>query len=73
MKFKYGDKVRVKSGFYEGCEGFVEDYKLNECFDCQSAKSSKIGETQFEIQIIDKRKQEYKTIQVDENNLEKIE
>jgi len=27
MKFQFGDKVRVKSGFFENAEGFIEDIK----------------------------------------------
>lgn len=26
LKFKYGDKVRIKEGFYGGCIGTVYDY-----------------------------------------------
>jgi hypothetical protein len=27
MKFKYGDQVKVKEGFYEGLNGFVDDFR----------------------------------------------
>ena len=29
MKFKYGDEVKVISGFYEGLEGTVDDFVTN--------------------------------------------
>lgn len=28
-KFKYGDRVKVKSGFYEGCIGYLESYQFD--------------------------------------------
>jgi len=29
MNLKFGDKVKIKSGFYEGIKGIVIDYKFD--------------------------------------------
>lgn len=31
MKFKFNDKVKIVSGFYEGCIGYVKGYEFKMC------------------------------------------
>lgn len=62
MKYKYLDKVRIKSGFYEGQVGILTD-----CFET---------EKKYEVKLCDKRSDGdllHKTIMVREEDLEKLE
>jgi len=62
MKFKYLDKVKVISGFYEGCEGTVTDISKFDSY--YEVEIEKVGP---------KNKLRTKVTHIFENNLKKID